>query len=333
MAAGSKTRNNHNAASRGVTAERAGSAEGGVLSQLPPDVELTAAKRHALERLLAGRAEYVAHPMFRTRKAEKLLFGEGAGGIEAVERSAARRGRSGRTARNGGDSVLLSSEQERLLFLRYNFARYRISVLKRRIGSRPITAEQLRQLLLWFDRSQQAREELVSANMPLVLAMAKRCRIGGVDFGELISEGYMALLRSIDKFDCSRGFKFSTYACRAILKSFARASMKSSRYRSQFPMQYDPKLERSDWDEQLHEQAEQAVLEDLHKVIAGNLAQLSQVEQTVINSRFSLGSDRKAMTLEQVGRRLGVTKERVRQIQNKALHKMREALEEQLLSN
>ena len=51
------------------------------------------------------------------------------------------------------------------------------------------------------------RSQIVEKNIPLVLAMAKRTRLVGVDFNEMISEGNMALLRSVDKFDCSRGFQ------------------------------------------------------------------------------------------------------------------------------
>ncbi|MEZ6241833.1 MAG: sigma factor [Phycisphaerales bacterium] len=77
--------------------------------------------------------------------------------------------------------------------------------------------------------------------------MAKRTRMSEVDFADLVSEGNMALLRAVDKFDAGRGFKFSTYACRAILKAFSRQGMKLSKYRQRFPTDFDPKLEESDY--------------------------------------------------------------------------------------
>ena len=49
-------------------------------------------------------------------------------------------------------------------------------------------------------------------------------RLGDVDFAEVVSEGNMALIRAVDKFNVERGFKFSTYACRAILKAFSRTA-------------------------------------------------------------------------------------------------------------
>lgn len=182
-----------------------------------------------------------------------------------------------------------------------------------------------------------ARGAIVRLNMPLVLAMAKRTRLNNIDFNELVSEGNMALLRSVEKFDCGRGFKFSTYSCRAILKSFSRVAMRASRYRGKFPAEFDPAMERSDFVERQRDGLVADCVDELKEILLGNLADLSAVERTVISERFALAET--AMlgptmpkTLEQVGHIIGVTKERVRQIQNNALKKMRLALEDRFLA-
>jgi RNA polymerase primary sigma factor len=79
---------------------------------------------------------------------------------------------------------------------------------------------------------------------------------------------------------------------------------------------------------------EQDAVEELQRIIGENSAQLSDVEKTVIEARFAVnrGEDAAAMTLEEVGRVIGVTKERVRQIQNKALEKLRATIENQVLT-
>ena len=77
--------------------------------------------------------------------------------------------------------------------------------------------------------------------------MAKRTRLGDVDFAEVVSEGNMALIRAVDKFNVDKGFKFSTYACRAILKAFSRTALKSNRHRMRFPVEFEPDMEKSDW--------------------------------------------------------------------------------------
>jgi RNA polymerase primary sigma factor len=140
----------------------------------------------------------------------------------------------------------------------------------------------------------------------------------------------MALLRSVDKFDCGRGFKFSTYACRAILKAFSRQGMKLSKYRQRFPTDFDPALEKSNHLEVVRGVREKELAEEVKDIVGSNAASLSSVEQTVVEHRFGLDSEEleKPLTLEQVGQIIGVTKERVRQIQNKALEKIKSILDE-----
>ena len=147
----------------------------------------------------------------------------------------------------------------------------------------------------------------------------------------------MALLRSVEKFDCSRGFKFSTYSCRAILKSFSRVAMRASRYRGRFPAEFNPALERSDYLDRQRDGIEADCVDELKEILLDNLADLSDVERTVICERFALGAASVSAppipkTLEQVGHIIGVTKERVRQIQNNALKKIRVVLEDRFLA-
>jgi RNA polymerase sigma factor (sigma-70 family) len=243
------------------------------------------------------------------------------------------------TAKNSG-TVLLTAEQERVLFLQYNYARYRVRELQKQVGPGELpTDEQAQALLRWYRTASGYREQIAETNLALVLAMAKRTRMSEVDFADLVSEGNMALLRSVDKFDAGRGFKFSTYACRAILKAFSRQGMKLSKYRQRFPTDFDPALEKSNHLETVRRTHEEECAEEVKHIVLNNDADLTQVEQTVIHHRFGIGiaEGRKTregkktpdpLTLEQVGQIIGVTKERVRQIQNKALEKIRLFIEE-----
>jgi RNA polymerase sigma factor (sigma-70 family) len=185
-------------------------------------------------------------------------------------------------------------------------------------------------LLYWHRKAEQYRDQIAQTNLALVLAMAKRTRMNEVDFADLVSEGNMALLRSVDKFDVSRGFKFSTYACRAILKAFSRSGMKHSQYRQFFPTDFDPALERSDHQRRRFDEHESDCADEVMRIVHANRAELSDVERQVISHRFALNREQHSspLTLEQVGQIVGLTKERVRQIQNKALSKIRRTLEE-----
>lgn len=311
----------------------------GVVNTTPGTVTISAAAlnrlspeaRELLEKLTAEPVEYVANAAFTSAGAERRYFGSEAGEIVAAPNVTPTL--SDDPSANGAS---LSAADERDVFERYNYARYRIVRLLEASAGKTVRGATLTKLLVWAQRAHVLRSALVQANMPLVLAMAKRMRLNGVDFCELISEGNMALLRSVDKFDCSRGFKFSTYACRAIIKSFSRVAMRTSRLHARFPVEYDPNMERSDFAERRREDRRQSCIEELQVILQQNLAKLNDIEQTVIRERFSLDvapeDGKKAKTLEEIGSIIGVTKERVRQIQNKALRKIRVAMEENYLA-
>jgi len=293
---------------------------------------LNAEDRELLARLHEEPLEYVPHKLFDKPDAEEILFGR----AEVLGRASTRFDDEGVLSLNGenGDTHLTTA-QEILLFQRYNFARMRIAKLARQSETQgAISLEGARHMLAWAHRATAIRAQIVQLNMPLVLAMAKRTRLNGLDPNEMISEGNLALLRSVEKFDCSRGFKFSTYACRAILKSFSRVAMRTARYRGHFPTEFDPSLEKGNFTDRQRDDLENRCLQEIREIMTENRASLSEVEQTVIRERFALDAytaPAKGRTLEQVGTIIGVTKERVRQIQNKALAKLRAVLEDSYL--
>jgi len=297
--------------------------------------------RRLLKRRLVQTAECVFHPSFRRPDAEQRFGGPFPTGD--AEPNAAPPDDANDDS--NVDLVLLpngrvlSASEESEIFLRFNYCRYRVMCILRRWRGRRIEPDAARELLQWVHRERTLRAEIVRLNLPLVLAMARRTRITGVDFADLISEGNLALLRSVDKFDCRRGFKFSTYACRAILKSFSRVATRTARYRGHFPVEFDPTLEKSDFVDQKRRRLEDDCVCEIQWILGDNLANLSPTEQTVIRARFALDGEGRSpdqptrgKTLEQVGEMLGVTKERVRQIQNKALAKLRAALENSVLA-
>lgn len=299
--------------------------------------ELSALERRLLERRLGGLLECVYDPMFGEPNAERTLLGP-VPGVRRRRGPAADNDDSGVDLLVGGRGRALTTEQEHHLFRRLNYCRYRVMEVVEGYAGRRLSAAGVRELLSWERAAGQTREEIVRVNVPLVLAMAKRARVSGVDFADLVSEGNLALLRSVDKFDCARGFKFSTYACRSILKSFSRVATRTARYRGHFPIEFDPSLEKGDFLEQKRVDVEDDCVDELKAIIGSKLADLTDVEERVIRARFALGgfpvgeADPQAKTLEQVGTMIGVTKERVRQIQNKALGKLRCILEGGILS-
>ena len=224
----------------------------------------------------------------------------------------------------------LTKNEETDLFIQMNYARFRFSQEISQAKKRRITLKKAREMLHWHHLETNARASLVHSNLPLVLCMAKKARISGVDFTEIVSEGNMALLRAIDGFDCSRGFKFSTYACRAILRSFAGLATRNNKYRLRFPTLFDDYLETSVWPDLQRQETKEYYTEELVKILDSNAADLTAVELTVIKGRFALGRNSARMTLVNMGQALGLSKERIRQIQKKAVGKLRKSLEERL---
>ncbi|MEX2217699.1 MAG: sigma-70 family RNA polymerase sigma factor [Phycisphaerales bacterium] len=294
-----------------------------------------------LNQIMSQEQDYIDSPAFYEKEAERKIYDE-APDIQKPDTSwyhpvmddlsATSKGRTVKSAQQ----VILTGAEEKVLFHQFNYARHRIWQIQQEVwgspGKKP-TGDQAQEVLRWYRLADTIREQIAETNLALVLAMAKRTRMSEVDFADLVSEGNMALLRAVDKFDAGRGYKFSTYACRAILKAFSRQGMKLSKYRQRFPTDFDPKLERSNFLETKRNTFEKDAAEEVKRIVLENRADLTDVERTVIEHRFGLesGDGEKPMTLEQVGQIIGVTKERVRQIQNKAMEKIRLQLEANFL--
>ena len=287
--------------------------------------------RARVEALLAENYAFMDSPVFKTRGIEKQLFDF------EVEPSLPLTSWYQPTREEIADQLkgtpqLMKGPEEKLMFLRFNYSKLRLQRLQKKLLKDGIDKETAEQFLEWHRRFEHFREYLVRTNLALVLAMAKRTRLGETDFAEIVSEGNMALLRAVDKFNVERGFKFSTYACRAILKAFSRTAMKHSRHRTRFPVEFDPDMEKSDWADKRRDVVEEDCIDELKQIVDRNLAELSDTEQTVLRRRFNWEqTEEQPLTLEEVGQIIGVTKERVRQIQNKALLKIKSVMEDGVL--
>ncbi|HRK30596.1 MAG TPA: sigma-70 family RNA polymerase sigma factor [Tepidisphaeraceae bacterium] len=288
------------------------------------------ALREQVAAVLDENYAFMDSPIFRRKHVEHELFNEEVPALPLVAWYQPTRD-DGLDA-STGQPQLMTAAEERLTFYRYNYAKMRLKQLQRIIKRDGLTKKLAQEFIDWHRKYEHFREYLTRTNLALVLAMAKRTRLGDIDFAEIVSEGNMALLRAVEKFNVDRGFKFSTYACRAILKAFSRAAQKHSRHRQHFPVEFDPELEKSDWADKRRDVVEQDLTDELKQIIDRNLADLSTIEQTVLRRRFNwMQEEESPMTLEEVGKIIGVTKERVRQIQNKALIKIRNLMEDKVL--
>ncbi len=120
------------------------------------------------------------------------------------------------------ETPLLTREQEQHLFRKMNYLKHKASVLRERLDLRRPSLTAMSQIEQLGGEAVRIKNDIVRANLRLVVSIAKRYATGPGHLFELISDGNMSLIRAVEKFDFARGFRFSTYASWAIMKNFAR---------------------------------------------------------------------------------------------------------------
>ena len=223
---------------------------------------------------------------------------------------------------------LLTREQEAHLFRKFNYLKHRATTLREELDPLRAKSSLMDQIESLYEQVVATKNQIVRANLRLVVSIAKRHVGQGENFFELVSDGNMSLIRAAEKFDYARGNKFSTYASWAIMKNFARTIPDEHRHRDRFrtshsEMFYSTEEHRSDQYEQ--ESAQQQRQAQIGRI----LERLDEREQKIIISRFGLDHGHEPLTLKEVGVEMGVTKERIRQIEARALEKLRIAAQEE----
>jgi RNA polymerase sigma factor (sigma-70 family) len=175
-------------------------------------------------------------------------------------------------------------------------------------------------------QADEVKNFLIRSNLRLVVSIAKKHMKPNVSFFEMVSDGNMSLIRAIEKFDFTRGFKFSTYASWAIMKNYARSIPAEHTQMDRFRTGNEEIFHQSS-DPRTVGLADELVNHRQHEALMGILAQLAPRERDIIISRYGLSEGAAPQTLEQVGSKLGVTKERIRQLEARALAKLREIAE------
>ncbi|HBE71393.1 MAG TPA: RNA polymerase subunit sigma-70 [Planctomycetaceae bacterium] len=222
------------------------------------------------------------------------------------------------------DVGLLTREQEYHLFRKMNYLKYCAAKLRTQLSESEPKASLMNEIDELYQAAVDVKNKIVQSNLRLVVSIAKRHMQSSDDFFALVSDGNMSLFRAVEKFDYSRGNKFSTYASWAIMKNFARSIPVEFKHRDRFRTSGEEVFLAHEDTRQDH-YAEEIKQKNRETQVNRILGKLDHREQQIIIRRFGLNHDQEPLTLKEVGAELGVTKERIRQIEARALSKLREA--------
>ncbi|MFB3890987.1 MAG: sigma-70 family RNA polymerase sigma factor [Phycisphaerae bacterium] len=219
------------------------------------------------------------------------------------------------------DVPLMNAQQERDLFRRYNYLKHKADKLRRQIDVNHVRTAHLKQIESLLLAANVIKNNIIRANLRLVVSIAKKHLGSAQSLFELISDGNVSLMRAVEKFDYSRGFRFSTYASWAIMRNFARSVPREQFQIDRFATGAEEVLDIAS---SLRAYDPNEInLPELRESIDALLARLSPRERSILIDHYGLDSEGKPRTFDELGRRLGLSKERVRQLEARALKKLR----------
>jgi RNA polymerase primary sigma factor len=292
--------------------------------QVPPRRTTTQETARLIERtrqLMEQTIEFVDHPLFVARDVlpqlkamrpasvdQRPVVGEAAAGIAFV---------SGLVK-----APLLTPDEERYWFLQMNFLKWRAESNRRQLNLNSLDQSLVDQIQADIDEATRVRNLIVQGNLRLIVAFARRLTNSVEQMSELISEGMIPLIRSVELFDIGLGNRFSTYATWSIRNQMLRLLKRIRTSPEQTTLDNTMLLETIP-DQHGTKDTEAQSEEIHHKTITQLLSSLPARERAIITARFGFEGHPQGQSLAEIGSQLGISKERVRQILLSSLSKLR----------
>lgn len=278
--------------------------------------------QNRLAGLIKEAEDHISNEQFKLRTAESEILGDDLlMTAEVVSKRSAKLASMPSHLAGLCERALLTPDQERSMFQRMNYLRYRASQVLESTKSKTCQwdlerAEGLLRAANWH------RDNIVQANLRLVISIVKKFANTQCSFDDLLSDGIIALMRAVEKFDYDRGFRFSTYATQVVRRNCYRMVMDRQEERLKVTNSvYEPGLDVAD-DVRTPTMSE-GRWSTMRQHLGALLDQLDRREKFIIRARFSLGGHRRVQTLQSLADALGVSKERVRQLEKRAMDKLR----------
>ena len=224
-------------------------------------------------------------------------------------------------------TAVLNRQRELELFRRYNYLKFLASKGCESIKLSHVSGASLTEIEHHLAEAEDIKRTIIEANLRLVVSIANKHTTSGANLLDLVSEGNVSLMRAVEKYDYTKGYRFGTYASWTIAKDYARKMPAGLGKKGKARAAWLTSIERdlksaTSVDVAAIERAQQSLVRAIRD-------ELDEREQYVIVNHYGLAGSpvkKKTKTLMQIGQELGLSKERVRQIELVALQKLRQCL-------
>lgn len=276
--------------------------------------------RERVRRLLDQEVDFVSNKFFGRRSAarffeqESLDLAEFENGntAEVVEKLPAHVSRL-------CQAPLLTPEQEVRCFRRMNYLKFRLHQSRGQLNLDQPDEELVLAAEGFREQALKLRDVIIRANLRLVVSVTRKFVTPQFTFDELFSEGVLALMNAVEKFDYDRGYRFSTYAYYSISRGMYRL-IKALRKKRILLDVLDQNVAAA---ESRGGELNSRQWDDMSQELRDMLKHLDHRERWIIQQRYALDDMGKAPTYRMLAEQLGICNERVRQLEKRALSKLR----------
>lgn len=215
----------------------------------------------------------------------------------------------------------MSAAEEAVLFRRMNFLKHRADQLREWLHDDEVAGATLGTMDRLLDQATKIRNYLVQVFTKLATGVARQYVNTEFRLDELLSEAHVTLLRAVELFDIERGFRFSTYATNAIRHNLNRYVTRQHRLR-QTTRDYLPADGIAVEPTACPHRREREYLARMERIVRW-IRQLDPREQKILKNRYGLASEPRPVTLQSLADQMGLSRERVRQLEHRAIEKLR----------